>query len=302
MAQSRPLARVVHRANHGLQTRDDRMKGIIRVRRALDVLRREGPASFVRKASRVVSDRLLAHGPAEHLIVLESFRPHEPGMTMVDVGAATGNTLAAFVEAGWQVHAFEPDPANRAVLERIFGTIGSVRIDRRALSSRPANRTSFYTSAQSPGISSLVPFHDSHRQTEEVPVTTLANYLEEAGLDRIDFLKVDTEGSDLRVLQGHNWQLIQPKVVMCEFDDRKTASLGTKWPELAAFLQSAGYRVLVSEWQPLANYGSGHRWQAYQRFPCELADPAGWGNLIGVLDPAQMDRIERSFQQHARRK
>ena len=49
---------------------------------------------------------------------------------MLDVGAHVGASLHLFDLSGWTIHAFEPDPANRAVLEAGYGghpNVGSCR-------------------------------------------------------------------------------------------------------------------------------------------------------------------------------
>jgi hypothetical protein len=40
---------------------------------------------------------------------------------IIDVGAHVGGAFKTFAHDGWQVHAFEPDRRNRAVLERDWG-------------------------------------------------------------------------------------------------------------------------------------------------------------------------------------
>jgi len=45
-----------------------------------------------------------------------------PG-TMIDVGAHQGAALAPFLANGWTVHAFEPDPANRAILSSRYPAV-----------------------------------------------------------------------------------------------------------------------------------------------------------------------------------
>ncbi len=210
---------------------------------------------------------------------------------MVDVGAHHGASLEPFALLGWSVLAFEPDPQNRAELERLCGRFPELRLDRRALSNREARDVPWYTSELSTGISSLAAFHESHERSHSVDVTTLERALEEHGVDRIDFLKVDAEGTDLFVLQGLPWERIEPAVVLCEFEDAKTEALGYTFRDLAEHLVERGYRLLVSEWHPITAYGARHSWRRLAPYPCELEDPRAWGNLIAVRSEDQIQRL-----------
>ena len=54
------------------------------------------------------------------------------------------------------------------------------------------------------------------------------------------------------------------------------------WSDMADYLIERGYEVLVSEWHPIKRYGGRHTWRLMQRYPCTLAEPNAWGNLIAV--------------------
>ena len=204
-------------------------------------------------------------------------RPVAP--VMVDVGAHHGWSAHRFLTRGWKIVAFEPDAANRRHLQDNFGSHPMMTIDPRAISDEPAEAQPFFTSDQSTGISSLGAFHDTHRQTATVSVTSLRDVVEEYELSRIDFLKIDTEGYDLPVLKGLPWDKIQPRAILCEFEDRKTQRLGYSFHDMAAFLRDKGYAVFVSEWHPVVRYGIRHHWRRLLPYPCQVAE-AAWGNLI----------------------
>jgi FkbM family methyltransferase len=126
--------------------------------------------------------------------------------TMIDVGAHFGTALRPFLDDGWRVLAFEPDATNRAKLLSMLAAHrhrANAKVDVRALSDEPSGSAQFYASDQSTGISGLSAFHKSHRSTGTVEITTLAAVLEEHALDAVDFLKIDTEGFDLKVLRRY---------------------------------------------------------------------------------------------------
>jgi FkbM family methyltransferase len=203
---------------------------------------------------------------------------------MVDVGAHFGSALPPFLEKGWKIFAFEPDEKNREILDKRYGNWPNLVIDKRAVSNRTAKKTPFFTSKESTGISSLASFHETHEQTGNVSVTTLGKFCEEQKIDHINFLLVDAEGYDLFVLKGLDWVRIKPDIVVCEFEDHKTNNLGYNFHDMATFLKDQGYEVLVSEWHPILRYGIAHDWRRLARYPCELANPEAWGNLIAFRE------------------
>lgn len=237
--------------------------------------------SFYAKISR-------AYRPDEADIVYRLLKKRGNTGLMIDVGAHYGSSLAPFAEDGWQVIAFEPDTSNRLHLIKAFGAYKNVIIDPHACSDNIQPEVSFYSSTESTGVSGLSAFLDSHQESEKVPVTTLAEALENHALsDRpVDFLKVDTEGFDLMVLKGFPWETgHHPLVVLCEFEDTKTQPLGYDFHDLANYLVNLDYQLIISEWHPVKVYGGVHQWRRFATYPCQLADPAGWGNIFGVKDP-----------------
>lgn len=222
----------------------------------------------------------------ENEIIFEVFEASKTTGVMCDVGAHHGYCLIPFAKAVWQVFAFEPDPDNRAQLLENTRTYASVHVDSRAVSDKTEASVPFYTSSESSGVSSLSAFLPSHEPANTVSTITLSGFLLEQDLDRVDYLKIDTEGFDLMVLQGMAWEQIQPTVILCEFEDAKTLKLGYTYTTLADYLVGKGYHVLVSEWRPIVRYGEQHSWRGYFTYPHKLHDDKAWGNLIATNDDA----------------
>lgn len=201
---------------------------------------------------------------------------------MIDVGAHRGTTLIDFANDGWTVYGFEPDPANRAHMDRLVMGMANVTVDPRAVSERDGDRVTLFTSDVSHGISTLTPFHQSHHADVTVSTVSLSTYMTEKDIHQVDFLKTDTEGHDLFVLRSFPWDRVTPQAILCEFEDRKTVPIGYRIGDMARFLEDKGYVVLVSEWYPVVEYGLVHRWRCVRPWPMALADEKGWGNLIAV--------------------
>lgn len=207
---------------------------------------------------------------------------------MIDVGAHHGYAMAPFLDRSWRIFAFEPDEKNREkLLERLANhkSKSLVSLDTRCVSNKSQKGVSFYRSEQSTGISGLSAFLESHVEAQKVDTVTLTEFFENKPLQKVDFLKIDTEGYDFFVLQGFPWERTIPAVIECEFEDSKTVPLGYTFHDLASFLVNKGYTVYVSEWHPIIRYGIRHDWNRLVRYPCELADEKGWGNLLAFRDP-----------------
>jgi len=271
-----------------------------KLRAATASWRKHGTAAFLRRVGQEFAPKKYdRHGIDEVDIVIRVLDIQRGHGVMIDVGAHPGYTSLPFCKAGWQVFAFEPDSLNRQQLLARVGHFPNIKIDIRALSNEPRESITFYRSAQSTGISGLSAFHSSHVAADTVAVTTLAGIIEENEIQKIDFLKIDTEGFDKFVLEGLPWATHAPKVIVAEFEDFKTRPLGYDFDDFARYLSAQGYAVLVSEWEPIVAYGQPHTWSDFKVYPCKLNSERAWGNFIASRDQklfeaivAQCDRIK----------
>lgn len=117
---------------------------------------------------------------------------------VVDIGGNIGLTaliLSALLPDG-HVHVFEALPENAAFLRRNIAENGirNVTVNSVALGRQPGS-----VQMGAAGAGSHV---QSGGQGVEVPMTTLDRYVAEAGLARLDFIKMDVEGFEPPVLDG----------------------------------------------------------------------------------------------------
>lgn len=215
----------------------------------------------------------------------------QPDRVMVDVGAHHGYALERFADAGWTVHAFEPDPANRARLQQRSKREWKLTVNDRAVAEQDGATVDFFTSPESTGVSTLKPFLDSHTSSFQVETISLASYLAEHGVDHVDHLKIDTEGHDLFVLKSYPWEQDHPDTIECEFEDLKTLPLGYSTDDLVGYLNEKGYEVLVSEWHPIVAYGIDHDFAGLWPHEPDRFAERSWGNLIAVRSKSELDRL-----------
>lgn len=216
-------------------------------------------------------------------------------LVAVDVGAHVGHVTRRARALGFQVVAFEPNPKMAQKFQSAHGEDEGVLLSRAALSSGAEEVRAFYTSKVSTGISTLEPFHESHLESNRVFTTSLRTFLPKWGIDDIDVLKVDTEGFDLFVLQGHDWEKIKPRVVVCEFENAKTEPLGYGSEDLAQFLVNRGYSVFVSEWFPITAYGGNHLWRTLYPYGSRAMTDSSWGNFIAFHGEVHSFEVQHHF-------
>ncbi|MGC4032098.1 MAG: FkbM family methyltransferase [Tepidisphaeraceae bacterium] len=233
----------------------------------------------------------------EARLIQDYFAKHPRTGTMIDVGAQFGTSFRPYLNLGWRCVAFEPDSTKFDKL-RTYTANPLLTFRPCAVGDKHADDVQFFTSAESTGIASLVPFRQSHTPAEKVAVTTLASELKDAGIRAVDYLKIDTEGYDLQVLRGHDWT-VRPEVIMCEMDEVKTRHLGHDFRALGDLLVAHGYVVWLSQWAPLLRYGSGHTWHSITPYPCPLHHPDAWGNFVAVRQDAFVESMTNLITPHA---
>jgi FkbM family methyltransferase len=137
---------------------------------------------------------------------------------VVDVGACYGSMSAPLLERGWTADLLEPDPAAHAVLQREMSRWPQqARLHALAVSNSGSDTVSFQQ-AGTHGLSGLgeSPFAAT-AATLSVANTTLQRFCLQQGIARLDLLKIDAEGFDFDVLQTHDFEAIQPRLVLVEY-------------------------------------------------------------------------------------
>lgn len=223
----------------------------------------------------------------EHLKRTRGFEEFQ----MVDVGAFRGTVMEPFLRSGADVTAIEPHPARAASLRDRFRDFPNLRVIESAISDEEKDYVTLYDSNVSAGISSIDAWHHSHFPAHQVPLTRLsALHLP----NQIDFLKIDAEGRDLSVLKSVDWASSKISIVMAEYDGAKYPSSGAKsWEEILSYLQLLGYTCIISEWYPVVQYGTKHRFRKFHPPGSHPTEPS-WGNIIAFSDKQMLKRFRPS--------
>ena len=173
------------------------------------------------------------------------------GMVFVDVGANEGlYSLFASrcVGPSGRVFSFEPSLREFQRLECNIrlNSLQNVRAVQAALAERPAEMEFSIACAAHAGQNTLGGLvHDVQLlRTEKVSARTLDDFTAEAGLDRVDVVKLDVEGAERRVLEGSRRVIRQMRpVILFEASDGALRGQGSSLAELLEFLRSQDYRL-----------------------------------------------------------
>ena len=131
----------------------------------------------------------------------------QPGMAVLDVGAHIGYfslVAARHVGLTGRVWSFEPDPANRASLERNVATnrmTNQISVVPVAVASA-VGESSLYRVAGDTGSSTLYPSKETAGERIAVITTSLDVWADSEGWPSIDLVKMDAEGAEGVVLAG----------------------------------------------------------------------------------------------------
>lgn len=127
-------------------------------------------------------------------------------LVIFDVGSNNGqyleHLLSFFKHRKMTYYCFEPDPVAYGHLANFVNGKPGVSIFNLAFGGEQGVMTLYQNNSGSVG-SSLVSLDDKpNQQKVDVQVSTLDLFCKERGIEKIDFLKVDTEGFEAEVLKG----------------------------------------------------------------------------------------------------
>lgn len=199
--------------------------------------------------SRLTDVLALCYGPGENEVGYACRRLCPPDGVVADIGGNIGTTALAFaahVPAG-RVHVFEPSPAMLTCLRRNIELSGATNVTVHAYGVGDVARSGRLqvAIAGNPG-SAFIADGEAERGDGSVGDAIEVRRLDEAlaGLGRLDFVKIDVEGLELRVLRGGEALLRRHRPsVLFEVNEGALRRGGTSGREVCEYLLSLGYRL-----------------------------------------------------------
>ncbi len=167
------------------------------------------------------------------------------GDTVIDIGAYVGMyavKAASFVGSTGLVIAVEPLPTNLEYLEKNVKPIPNIRVVRMALSDYTG--TGKLYSSPSTAAHSMTYVRNDYTKVE---VTTLDKLVQRLGIRKVDYIKMDAEGSDMAVLRGAK-ETLQRDMPMLSMACYHTDLAGIPYfSAVAAFLAGLGYEYVTDK-------------------------------------------------------
>ena len=163
------------------------------------------------------------------LEALEDWPDRNAASVILDVGANLGDWSANFLDElrvrdlnrAARIYAFEPAPDQRAsLMDRLADEIktGTVSVHRLAVGAE-AGHVRFVVTGADSGTSAIATGEDSASGSKiEVDVATLDDIAKELEIDKVLFLKIDTEGNDFNVISGASRILEEERVKVVQFE------------------------------------------------------------------------------------
>ena len=149
-------------------------------------------------------------------------RINSPNPVLFDVGANVGeyaNLLAEVFGQEARIYAFEPSTPTWEVLKSklVHPNIEAVNLGL----SHAVEHVKLYRSQELSSLASVYPRQFQNEkldQYEMVSLTTLDQFCAERGIDKIDFLKVDVEGHEIKVFEGATQMLARRAIRFIQFE------------------------------------------------------------------------------------
>ena len=163
--------------------------------------------------------------------------PRMDGWNVLDIGAHIGAFARACVERGAaRVLAYEPDPANHALLARNLAGLVGVEARRAALYNGPRPPEGLGLVSAGPRLTAR--HHLAFGQGDPVEVVDADEAIRELG--RVDLLKIDCEGSEYPILIYSN-ELPRVRRIAGEAHGRGEDPCTPSW--LLGYLRQVGFEV-----------------------------------------------------------
>ncbi len=175
-----------------------------------------------------------------------------------DVGANVGQTAARFVSAFPRatIYSFEPDPHSFAELRALAGTTGRIEAINAAVGDADGSATFFVNAFRqtnsllktAPGASQylLDPGGLALQSEARVPLLTIDRFCADRGIDRIDVLKLDVQGYEIRALDGARGMLTRLAVPLIYLEVCLVRIYEDQplFPDIYRYLFDRGYRMV----------------------------------------------------------
>lgn len=210
---------------------------------------------YIRKDDVGLSRQLLLRGKRETLATEYFLSDMEDGMTFLEIGANLGYyTIMELVNCkNSKVIAFEPNPDNFEVLEKnlvVNKVQHRVKLYNKAISNSKGKSTFYITEHSNAGS-----FVRQENYVEKIEVDTVK--LDDVITEKVDYLRMDTEGYEYHILQGAKKLLkskYAPRKLFIEIHPKALKRFGITMDGFLNYLLSYGYVMKKAIYQRTSGF------------------------------------------------
>ncbi len=178
-------------------------------------------------------------------------------LTLFDIGANLGQTSLEFAEhiQGSTIYSFEPDPTAFASLVEVTKHYKNIKQHNIGFGDRDDKMDLFINKVS--GGNSLLALSDNINQfakgdwtekigTKQVNIKTLNTFCKENKIDKIDLLKIDTQGYELKIIEGADKVIIPSftKIIYIEVLFVELYKQQAFFADIFKILTERGYRLV----------------------------------------------------------
>lgn len=122
---------------------------------------------------------------------------------VLDIGANIGNHSLAFSTIAEKVYSFEPTPLTFSVLHKnvVNNNIKNIMTINKGVSDVEKNSLIHINTIGNLGSTSIE-VDSPNSKSEEISLITVDGFVEESGIKKVDFIKMDIEGHEIHALKG----------------------------------------------------------------------------------------------------
>jgi len=170
---------------------------------------------------------------------------------VLDVGGNIGYTalrMAQIVGEGGKIYTFEPDPLNYSNLTKnlSLNSFKNIFASNIGLGAEYKQVKLFVNTESNRGGNRINELADSN--FEIVKIVPLDRFVADNSIDKIDLIKIDVEGYELKVLKGANEILRKHRpLLFIEFDNYNLTQQNDSAKELIAYLKEFNYKISHAE-------------------------------------------------------
>lgn len=209
------------------------------------------------QCNRIIIQRFATNSMSPHLngeyLILNHIAP--VCNSFFDVGANKGEWTAHILNNTNTFYLYEPGTTAFDMCKSRFKSHQNVFVNNLALSDNDG-KIEFYEQANAGEMSSaLEKWANGPRKIIEVDTTTIDAELSRLKIDLLSYVKIDTEGFDLKVLKGATLSIANNKIGFIQFEYNQSWSLlGATLAEAYELLESNGYTIFLIKADGLYKY------------------------------------------------